>query len=65
MILNASMVIFLIAITIAWWRGIDIRCGCFGHTDATTSYRDLIVRDLLLLATGIALVFLGRPKTKA
>jgi putative oxidoreductase len=65
MILNASLVIFLIAISIAWWRGIDIRCGCFGHADATSNYRDLILRDLLLLAAGIVLVWHGKPRAKA
>ena len=65
MILNASLVIFLIAISIAWWRGIDIRCGCFGHADATSNYRDLILRDLLLLAAGIVLVWHDKPRVKA
>ncbi len=65
LILNASLLIFLVAISISWWRGIDIRCGCFGHSDATTSYRDLILRDLLLLAVGIVLVWHGKPKLKS
>lgn len=65
MILNASLVIFLIAISIAWWRGIDIRCGCSGHADATSNYRDLILRDLPLLAAGIVLVWHGKPRVKA
>lgn len=65
LILNGSLVVFLIAITISWWRGIDIRCGCFGHSDATSSYRDLILRDLLLLLVGIVLVWHGKPKTRS
>jgi len=65
MILNASLILFLIAISIAWCRGIDIRCGCFGHSGATSSYRDLIVRDLLLLGAGIVLVLHGKPKTRS
>ena len=65
LILNASLLIFLVAISISWWRGIDIRCGCFGHSDASTSYRDLILRDLLLLAVGIVLVWHGKPKLKS
>lgn len=64
LILNSSLVVFLIAITISWWRGIDIRCGCFGHSDATSSYRDLILRDLLLLLAGIVLVWHGKPKPR-
>lgn len=64
-ILNASLVLFLIVISIAWFRGIDIRCGCFGHTDATSSYRDLILRDVLLLLAGIVLVWKGKTKSRA
>jgi len=65
LILNASLLIFLGAIILSWWRGIDIRCGCFGHQEASSSYRDLILRDLLLLAVGSVLVWYGKPKTKA
>lgn len=65
MILNGSLVVFLIAISIAWFRGIDIRCGCFGHSDATSNYRDLILRDVLLLLAGIVLVWKGKPKSRA
>jgi uncharacterized membrane protein YphA (DoxX/SURF4 family) len=64
MILNASLLVFLVAIGISWWRGIDIRCGCFGHSDASSNYRDLILRDLLLLAAGIVLVWHGQRKSK-
>jgi len=65
MILNVTLIIFLIAIGIAWYRGIDIRCGCFGHADAASSYRDLIARDLLLLGAGIALAWPGKSKSRA
>ncbi|HEY1049539.1 MAG TPA: MauE/DoxX family redox-associated membrane protein [Prosthecobacter sp.] len=64
LILNGSLLIFLAAILISWWRGIDIRCGCFGHSDATSSYRDLILRDLLLLAAGLVLVWHGKSKAE-
>jgi uncharacterized membrane protein YphA (DoxX/SURF4 family) len=65
LVLNGSLVVFLIAITISWWRGIDIRCGCFGHSDTTSNYRDLILRDLLLLLAGIVLVWHGKPKLRS
>lgn len=65
LILNGSLVAFLIAIAISWWRGIDIRCGCFGHSDTTSSYRDLILRDLLLLIAGIVLVWHGKTPKRA
>lgn len=64
LILNGSLVIFLAAISISWWRGIDIRCGCFGHADATSNYRDLILRDVLLLLAGTISHGMGSRKQK-
>eukprot|EP01031_Cornospumella_fuschlensis_P018193 gene18193-22269_t len=29
LLLNASLIVFLAAIIVAWFRGTDIRCGCF------------------------------------
>lgn len=56
-LLNLSLVAFLIAILVSWYRGIDIRCGCFGDKgDASSNYVELIVRDVVLLALGIALM---------
>lgn len=56
LVLNGSLVAFLIAIGISWSRGINIQCGCFGDTgDAASNYVQLIVRDVLLLALGLYL----------
>ncbi|HYF36522.1 MAG TPA: MauE/DoxX family redox-associated membrane protein [Prosthecobacter sp.] len=53
LVLNASLVVFLTAILIAWSRGTDISCGCFGDSGgATSNYVELIVRDVVLLAMG-------------
>jgi len=58
LLLNASLLVFLAAIGSAWWRGLDIRCGCFGGSgDATGNYVELIVRDVVLLVLGFALMF--------
>jgi putative oxidoreductase len=59
LVLNGALLAFLGAISIAWYRGIDIRCGCFGSAEASSSYVELIVRDVLLLALGLWL-FLRR-----
>lgn len=48
---------FLAAIGSAWWRGLNIACGCFGQDEATTDYRLLILRDLALLAV-VAVLFI-------
>ena len=50
-------VMFLAAIGSAWWRGLDIACGCFGKDHAPTDFRTLILRDLVLLAA-VAAIFL-------
>ena len=42
--------LFLAAIGSAWWRGLNIACGCFGKDEAPADYRLLILRDLALLA---------------
>lgn len=53
LVLNVSLLIFLVAIGISWYRGIDIQCGCFGgNGDAKSNYVTLILRDLALLALG-------------
>ena len=53
LMLNGSLLVFLTALCIAWVRGTDIRCGCFGGSaDASSNYLELILRDLGLLALG-------------
>lgn len=59
LVLNGALVGFLGAIALSWYRGIDIRCGCFGSAEASSNYVELIVRDVLLLALGLWL-FLRR-----
>lgn len=64
LVLNGSLIAFLIAISIAWFRGTDIRCGCFGDSGAATSnYAVLIARDLVLLALGLWLAWKGEHRT--
>ena len=63
LVLNASLVIFLAAILIAWSRGTDIRCGCFGDSGgATSNYLDLVMRDVGLLILGAYLWISGMKK---
>ena len=52
----AMSAMFLAAIGSAWWRGLNIACGCFGKDEATTDYRLHILRDLALLAAVTILV---------
>ena len=57
LLLNASLVIFGIALLTAWARGLDIECGCFSSGKGTTTIVEALVRDVVLLAAGI---WLGR-----
>lgn len=52
--LNGLLVVFLAAILISWWRGLDLTCGCFGSSGQLSDYTQLIVRDLALLTLGAA-----------
>ena len=54
LILLLLMIVFIIAITVAWARGLDISCGCFGGAGEKANYLWLIIRDILFI---VALVF--------
>lgn len=46
--------IFLGAVGSAWWRGLDIDCGCFGKASSTTDLRiHLLGGTALLAATAV------------
>jgi uncharacterized membrane protein YphA (DoxX/SURF4 family) len=59
-------VAFIIGISAAWARGLQIDCGCFGgggyDADATSKYPWEIARDVGLLALSLWLVV--RPRTR-
>ena len=60
------MLIFVLAISQAWARGLSIDCGCFGGggkvAPGETKYLSEILRDLGLAALGIYLI--RYPKTR-
>jgi putative oxidoreductase len=58
LVLNGALVVFLAVIALSWYRGIDIRCGCFGSAEASSNYIELIVRDVFLLVLGLWLFLL-------
>jgi uncharacterized membrane protein YphA (DoxX/SURF4 family) len=53
LVLNLLLIVFFIAIGWAWHLGIDIKCGCFGKSDAASNYTWLFTRDGILLALGL------------
>jgi putative oxidoreductase len=53
---GAMTLMFLGALGSAWWRGLDISCGCFGREVNQTDFPVVIGRDVVLLAAiGFAL----------
>lgn len=60
-LLSALLAVFIAALASAWWRGLNVECGCFGGTGATTGYAWPIVRDLGLLAAVLLCALGCRP----
>jgi putative oxidoreductase len=56
LILVGLMLVFIIGLLSAWYRGLDISCGCFGASSPQANYPLTIIRDLgfLLLALFLA-----------
>lgn len=68
LLLNGCLIAFLGALAIAWSRGTDIRCGCFGGDGNAAASADnyiwYISRDIALLALGLFLLYRSFRKTK-
>jgi len=62
--ISGMTVVFLVALASAWHRGLDISCGCFGKDESSTDYRTLLVRDGLLLAAALTLLWHEARKVK-
>jgi uncharacterized membrane protein YphA (DoxX/SURF4 family) len=61
--LSLLLLVFILALGVNAWRGIDLNCGCFSTSAADTeSAYVLIFRDLLLLIPGLVILFFGRDK---
>ncbi len=65
LLLNLSLLMFFGAITSAWHRGINIKCGCFGGSSVDSSYIELFIRDGVLLALGLALLWHDRRAARS
>ncbi len=52
--------IFIAALISAWFRGLDIQCGCFGQGGGA-SVQFALLRNLVLLAVGAGLYIVYRP----
>lgn len=49
LLLAGQTSMFIAALTAAWWRKLDINCGCFGRENNTTDFRVRILEDFALL----------------
>lgn len=54
-ILTALMALFIVVTIIAKARGLDISCGCFGHTGKNLSFAWHLLLDFAVLAAILAL----------
>ncbi len=61
LIIGILNIVFILALCSAWYRGLDITCGCFGKSEIAANYPLLIVRDVLFLLMAI-IVFWCRPR---
>jgi putative oxidoreductase len=59
-ILSGLMVLFIFFVGSAWWRDLDVTCGCFGASDTTTSYPIWIGRNILILCGLLIIGWLSR-----
>ena len=55
-ILNGLLIIFIIAIIISLFRGLDINCGCFGTVDGAKVGLQKILENIGLLILGFVLI---------
>ncbi|MEJ2615151.1 MAG: MauE/DoxX family redox-associated membrane protein, partial [Ignavibacteriaceae bacterium] len=55
-IINALLIIFIIAIIINLFRGLDINCGCFGTANGTKIGFTKLFENSILLFMGILLM---------
>ena len=53
--------IFFVALTSAWLRGLDINCGCFGHSTTPSALPWAIARSAVLGLMAVFLFKQSRP----
>lgn len=55
-IISGMLVVFIIAVLISLFRGLDINCGCFGTVDGSKVGLQKILENIGLLALGFILI---------
>ena len=64
LLINLLILVFMAGLSQAWVRGLDIDCGCFGHSQAKGHIGLAFVRDVGFLALGLVAVWLRRKRFK-
>lgn len=65
LLIGAMLIVFIVAITAALARGLDISCGCFGTATASKVGWTRLVEDFAMLFAAIALYYFPRSSTDA
>lgn len=55
--------VFTVAIASAWWRGLDITCGCFGRETNATNFPRHFALNGAMLAAAMGLAWLDRRRS--
>jgi uncharacterized membrane protein YphA (DoxX/SURF4 family) len=56
LIITGLMSVFIVLHISAWFRGLDISCGCYGQSETPTNYPWLIARNTGLLLAAILIL---------
>jgi putative oxidoreductase len=62
---SALGMLFAVAVGSAWWRGLDISCGCFGALSGQVSAWHTVSALVFAGVGGALLVYHGRLRTRA
>lgn len=65
LLVNLLILVFMAALAQAWVRGLDIDCGCFGHSEAKGHVGLAFLRDIGFLALALLAAWLRRRRLKA
>lgn len=63
LLVTAMLVVFLVAVSQALVRGLDIRCGCFGTFGGRRAGLQTLLTDLVLLAMAVWLTWKRKEDT--
>jgi uncharacterized membrane protein YphA (DoxX/SURF4 family) len=61
LLIGFMLFIFIVAISFALVRGLDISCGCFSQTGGHGMAVDLLIRDILMFVGALMVMFYAGP----